>query len=90
MAQRKKPNKQDSRKKPESLRAIYARIKREFSAADLLMTTCLRQLRGTDLVARYPVLPPYLARCEARPAFKKALAEQMAPYASLASYVVEN
>ena len=35
MAQRKRPRKNSSAKKPESLRAIYARFKREFSAADL-------------------------------------------------------
>lgn len=52
-----------------------------FTAADLLMTTVLRILRHTDLVAQYPVLKAYQERCEARPAFKKALADQMAPFA---------
>ncbi|AUX22722.1 uncharacterized protein SOCEGT47_032290 [Sorangium cellulosum] len=52
-----------------------------FTAADLLMTTVLRILRHTDLVAQDPVLEAYRLRCEARPAFQKALADQMAPFA---------
>jgi glutathione S-transferase len=52
-----------------------------FTAADLLMTTVLRILRHTDLVARVPVLEAYRRRCEARPAFQRALADQMAPFA---------
>jgi glutathione S-transferase len=52
-----------------------------FTAADVLMTTVLRILRHTDLVAERPVLEAYRARCEARPAFRKALADHMAPFA---------
>jgi len=52
-----------------------------FSAADLLMTTVLRALRETDLVAQIPALENYRLRCEARPAFQKALADQMAVFA---------
>ncbi len=51
-----------------------------FSAADILMTTVLRILRHTDLVAEQPALLAYKERCEARPAFAKALAGQMAPF----------
>jgi glutathione S-transferase len=51
-----------------------------FTAADLLMTTVLRILRHTDLVARVPVLEDYRLRCEARPAFAKALADQLAAF----------
>jgi len=51
-----------------------------FSAGDLLMTTVLRLLRHTDLVAQVPSLEAYRLRCEARPAFKKALAAQMAAF----------
>lgn len=51
-----------------------------FTAADLMMTTVLRILRHTDLVSAHPVLAPYVARCEARPAFQKALAGQLAPF----------
>ena len=53
-----------------------------FSAADLLMTSVLRILRHTDLVDEQPALAAYKARCEARPAFRKALADQMAVFAS--------
>jgi glutathione S-transferase len=51
-----------------------------FTAADLLMVTVLRILRHTDIVSADPVLGPYLARGEARPAFQRALAAQLAPF----------
>jgi glutathione S-transferase len=51
-----------------------------FTAADLLMTTVLRILRHTDIVAQIPVLENYRLRCEARPAFQRALAAQMAVF----------
>lgn len=53
-----------------------------FSAADLLMVTVLRILRHTDLVSAEPVLAAYTRRCEARPAFTKALDGQMAAFAA--------
>lgn len=51
-----------------------------FSAADLLMTTVLRILRHGTLVAEFPSLVAYQQRCEARPAFRRALADQLAAY----------
>lgn len=51
-----------------------------FTAGDLMMATVLRIARDTDLVTSDPVLGPYLARCEARPAFQRALKAQMAPF----------
>ena len=51
-----------------------------FTAGDLLMATVLRIPRHTTLVADVPVLNAYLSRCEARPAFKTALAAQMAAF----------
>lgn len=51
-----------------------------FSAADILMTHVLRDLRHTDIVADYPALAAYVARAEARPAFQRALAAQLAPF----------
>jgi glutathione S-transferase len=51
-----------------------------FSAADLLMVSVLRNLRHTDLIAQYPALKAYCERCEARPAFQKALRDQMADF----------
>jgi glutathione S-transferase len=50
-----------------------------FSAGDLMMATVLRILRHTDLVAAAD-LGDYLARCEARPAFRRALEAQMAVF----------
>jgi len=52
----------------------------EFTAGDLLMVSVLRFLRHTRLVADRPVLAAYQARCEARPAFQRALAAQLAPF----------
>jgi glutathione S-transferase len=52
-----------------------------FTAGDPLMATVLRILRHTDLVAAEPALMAYLVRCEARPAFGRALAAQMAAFA---------
>ncbi len=52
-----------------------------FSAADLLMTTVLRVLRETDKVVSRPVLAAYQRRCESRPAFAKALGDQLAAFA---------
>lgn len=52
-----------------------------FTAGDLMMTTVLRILRHTDLVAARPALHAYQLRCEARPAFQTALADQVAPFA---------
>lgn len=51
-----------------------------FSAADILMTHVLRDLRHTTILADYPALSAYLARCEARPAFQRALADQLTPF----------
>jgi glutathione S-transferase len=56
-----------------------------FSAADISMIMTLRGLRHTDLVARVPVLDAYRRRCEARPAFQRAVAAQMAAFARYAS-----
>ena len=52
-----------------------------FSIGDLVMTTTLRFLRHTDLVAAFPNLDAYLKRAEARPAFQRALTDQLAVYA---------
>lgn len=48
-----------------------------FSAADILMTSVLRFLRHTDLIARFPAIDGYVQRCQARPAFQRALAAQI-------------
>lgn len=51
-----------------------------FTAGDLMMTTVLRNLRHTDLVSEHANLVGYQARCEARPAFQRALAAQLAVF----------
>jgi glutathione S-transferase len=51
-----------------------------FSAADILMSTVLRILRHTQLIEEQPRLLAYKQRCEARPAFARALEGQMAPF----------
>ena len=51
-----------------------------FSAADIIMTHVLRDLRHTDILADYPKLAAFVKRAEARPAFQKALADQLAPF----------
>ena len=53
-----------------------------FTIGDLVMTTTLRFLRHTNLVAETPGLGDYLKRAEARPAFQKALADQLATFAA--------
>jgi glutathione S-transferase len=53
----------------------------QFTAGDLLMTTVLRFLRHTDLVEKRPTLHVFKQRCEDRPAFQRALADQLAAFA---------
>jgi glutathione S-transferase len=51
-----------------------------FTAGDLMMTTVLRILEHTDLVANDPRLAAYVKGCTARPAFKRALDAQMGDF----------
>ena len=51
-----------------------------FSAGDLLMVTVLRRLGGSGLLERYPSLLAYIARGEARPAYQRAFAAQLAVF----------
>ena len=53
-----------------------------FTIGDLIMITTLRFLRHTDLVAQFPNLAAFVKRGEARPAFQRALADQLAVYAA--------
>jgi glutathione S-transferase len=53
-----------------------------FSIADLMMSTVLRIIGHTDILAAYPRLAAFKARCEARPAFKRALDGQLADLAA--------
>ena len=49
----------------------------EFSAGDLMMVMVLRRLDGTAIVAEHANLAVYVARGEARPAYKRAFAAQL-------------
>ena len=51
-----------------------------FSAGDLLMVIVLRRLGGSGLLKEYPNLAAYVARGEARPAFKRAFEGQLAVF----------
>lgn len=51
-----------------------------FSAADLLMVTVLRRLEGSGLAEDYPNLAAYVARGEARPAYRRAFDAQRAVF----------
>ena len=51
-----------------------------FSAGDLLMVEVLRRLGGSGLLDEYPNLAAYVARGEARPAFKRAFDAQYAVF----------
>jgi glutathione S-transferase len=51
-----------------------------FTAGDLVMVTVLRIVASDGLLAPHPNLATYVARGEARPAFKRALADQMAGF----------
>ena len=49
-----------------------------FSAGDLMMVMVLRRLYGMGILEEYPGLSAYVARGEARPAFKRAYEAQRA------------
>ena len=51
-----------------------------FSAGDLLMVTVLRRLNGSGMLEKYPNLAAYVARGEARPAYKRAFGDQLAVF----------
>lgn len=52
----------------------------EFSAGDLLMVTVLRRAEGEGILDDYPALAAYIARGEARPAYRRAFADQLAVF----------
>ena len=51
-----------------------------FSAGDLMMVTVLRRLKHLGLLEEYPNLSAYVARGEARPAYKRAFDAQLAVF----------
>lgn len=50
----------------------------EFSAGDLMMVSVLLRLRSSGMLDEYPNLAAYVARGEARPAYQRAFAAQLA------------
>ena len=50
----------------------------DFSAGDLMMVSVLLRLRMSGLLDEYPNLAAYVARGEARPAYQRAFAAQLA------------
>ena len=52
----------------------------DFTVGDLMMVSVLGGLRNTDILSRYPNLADYVARGEARPAHRKAMADHLAVY----------
>ena len=49
-----------------------------FSAGDLLMVSVLLRVRPSGLLDEFPILATYVARGEARPAYQRAFAAQLA------------
>ena len=49
-----------------------------FSAGDLMMVSVLLRLKPSGMLAEYPNLSAYVARGEARPAYQRAFAAQLA------------
>lgn len=56
-----------------------------FSAGDLLMVTVLRRLHGSGILEEYPNLAAYVARGEARPAYKRAFEAQLTVFTTASS-----
>ena len=54
----------------------------DFTVADIAMATVLREGKEDDIITSRPTLAAYVARAEARPAFQRALAAQLAPFAA--------
>ncbi len=53
-----------------------------FSAGDLMMVHVLQRLKPSGILGEYPNLADYVARGEARPAFKRAFEAQLAVFTS--------
>lgn len=52
----------------------------EFSAGDLMTVTVLRRLNSSGILGEYPTLSAYIARGEARPAYRRAFEAQLAVF----------
>jgi glutathione S-transferase len=56
-----------------------------FTAGDLMMVTVLRRLQSSGILDDYPPLRAYVARGEARPAYQRAFADQLAVFTGASS-----
>ena len=56
-----------------------------FSAGDLMMVMVLRRAEGTGLLEEHPNLLAYIARGEARPAYRRAFDDQLAVFTDKAA-----
>jgi glutathione S-transferase len=56
-----------------------------FSAGDLLMVNVLRRPAASPIINEFPNLVAYVARGEARPAFQRAFADQLAVFTAAAN-----
>jgi len=55
-----------------------------FSAGDLMMVAVLLRLRPSGMLDEFPILSAYVARGEARPAYQRAFADQLAVFTAQA------
>lgn len=55
-------------------------LENEFTAGDLIMISVLLRLRPSGILDEYPNLASYVARGEARPAYKRAFDAQLAAF----------
>ncbi|WEK05125.1 MAG: glutathione S-transferase family protein [Candidatus Devosia phytovorans] len=73
------------------LRALSARLgerdwlEGEFSAADVMMVLVLRRLGSSGILPEYPNLAAYVQRGEARPAYQRAFADQLAVFTAVSA-----
>jgi glutathione S-transferase len=56
-----------------------------FSAGDLLMISVLQRIKSSGILDEYPNLSAYVARGEARLAYKRAFADQLAVFKAASS-----
>ena len=56
-----------------------------FSACDLMMVSVLLRLKASGMLDEYPNLSAYVARGEARPAYKRAFDAQLAVFTGKSS-----
>ena len=55
-----------------------------FTVGDLMMADVLRIIDNTGIVEEFPTLKAYKHRCESRPAFQRAMHDQMAGFTQAA------